>query len=294
MVEKKFMANIDTNSAENKTVFVDYRNNRSLVKYGLGCHWWNAEPTSMHVHNFYEFFIITSGEAEHEINGEKQKLRRGMLELIRPEDKHRIVSSCVKKSAHVNISVTAEKLNAVCSALDLPFEELVARAGTVVNLSVDELDGFVSKAEKISLMHYNSDDRRHVLIGEILVDAIYVLYKRQISSSSGLPDKFNEILEKLHSPEYLDANASDVYSLAGFSAPIVISAFKKYTGKTVEKYLRGIKMSKAEELLSNSDMPLVEISNLLGYASLSHFNTVFKEYTGITPAVYRKSAKAKR
>lgn len=288
------MANIDANGAENKTEFVDYRNNRSLVKYGLGCHWWNAEPTSMHVHNFYEFFIITSGEAGHELNGEKQNLRRGMLELIRPEDRHRITSSCVKKSAHINISVTEEKLRAICSALDLPFEELSERAGTIVNLSVDELDGFISKAEKISLMHYNSDERRHILIGEILVDAIYVLYKHRISASSGLPDKFNEILEKLHSPAYYDANASDVYSLAGFSAPVVISAFKKYTGKTVVEYLRCIKMSKAEELLSGSEMALVEISNILGYASLSHFNTVFKDYTGITPAAYRKTAKSKK
>lgn len=53
-------------------------------------------------------------------------------------------------------------------------------------------------------------------------------------------------------------------------------------------------MSKAEELLSGSEMALVEISNILGYASLSHFNTVFKGYTGITPAAYRRTAKSKK
>ena len=34
-----------------------------------------------------------------------------------------------------------------------------------------------------------------------------------------------------------------------------------------------------------------DVASILGYASLSHFNRVFKEYLGITPAAYRRTKK---
>lgn len=52
-----------------------------------------------------------------------------------------------------------------------------------------------------------------------------------------------------------------------------------------------IKINNACDMLKNTDTSILEISNTLGYASLSHFNRVFKEYIGITPASYRKENK---
>lgn len=278
---------------DNLAELVNYHNNKSLEKYGIACHWWNSETTTLHYHNFYEFFIVTSGEAVHEMNSKKQNLHKGMLVFVRPDDRHRIISSYVKKSAHINVSVTDRKLRNICQSIDVPFDELVNNFENTVNLSVEELDSFVRKAEKISLMYFNSDERYHILTAEILVDAIFKLYKRSISSDFDFPNEFNEILEKLHSPAYYDCTAEDVYSLVGFSPPVVIEMFKKYTNKTVVEYLRCIKMNKACELLENSNISIVEISNILGYASLSHFNTVFKKYAELTPAAYRKQKRKK-
>lgn len=282
------------NKADNSAILVDYRNNKSLNKYGVACHWWNSETTSLHCHNFYEFFIVTSGEATHEINGETRKLHKGMLQLIKPEDSHRIVSSKSKKCTHINISVTPKKLETICAAIDISPHELVENSETATNLSVNELEYFTKIAERISLLYFNSDEKFRALICEMIVEAICILYKNMISSVLDFPDRFADILDKIHSPEYCGCSADDVYRLAGFSPPVVIEQFKKYTGKTVVEYLKSIKMNKACELLIDTDKPIVEISNILGYASLSHFNRVFKDYMGITPAAYRKSKRKEK
>ncbi|MGN1420931.1 MAG: AraC family transcriptional regulator [Eubacterium sp.] len=282
--------NINSNfSNDNLVTLVDYRNNKSLSRYGVACHWWNSETTSLHCHNFYEFFIVTSGEAFHEINGEHRKLHKGTLQLIQPKDRHRIVSSQWKRCTHINISVTPEKLEKICNATDISVNELVENAEAVTSLSVSELENFIKKAERISLMYFNSDEKFRVLICEMIVDAVCILYKNMISSRLDCPEWFTDTLDKIHSPKYCDCSANDVYQLAGFSPPVVIEQFKKYTGKTVVEYLKSIKMNKACELLKNTETPIIEISNILGYASLSHFNRVFKDYLGITPAAYRKS-----
>lgn len=286
------MCNLNINSKnenDNSVILVDYHNNKSLNKYGVACHWWSSDTTSLHCHNFYEFFIVTSGEALHEINGEHRRLHKGTLQMILPKDSHRIVSSESKGCTHINISVIPEKLNTVCNALGISLSELIGGAETATNLSVDELEHFVKRAERISLLYFNGDERFSVLICEMIVQALCILYKNMISSRLDCPDWFTEILDKIHSPKYCACCANDVYRLAGFSAPVVIEQFKRYTGKTVVEYLKSIKMNKACELLKNTDTPIIEISNILGYASLSHFNRVFKDYLGITPAAYRKS-----
>lgn len=276
---------------DNLVVLVDYHNNKSLKKYGVACHWWNSESTSLHCHNFYEFFIVTSGEAVHEINLEHRRLHKGMLQLIQPKDSHRIVSSQSKKCTHINISVIPDKLEMICKALNISLDELIENSETVTNLSVDELEYFIKIAERVSLLHFNSDEKFRVLVCEMIVQAVCIFYRNMISAELDCPEWFTDILEKIHSPEYCGCSANDVYKLVGFSPPVVIEQFKKHTGKTVVEYLKHIKMNKACELLKNTDTPIIEISNILGYTSLSHFNRIFKEYMGITPAKYRKSKK---
>ncbi|MGN1328418.1 MAG: AraC family transcriptional regulator [Eubacterium sp.] len=278
---------------DNLVILVDYRNNKSLNRYGVACHWWSSEATSLHCHNFYEFFIVTSGEAVHEINSEHKKLHKGTLQLIQPNDRHMIVSSKSKKCTHINISVTPEKLEKICNAIDISLDELTENAQTVTNLSVSELEYFIKVAERISLLYFNSDEKFRVLICEMIVEAVCILYKNMISSDLDCPKWFTDVLDKIHSPKYCGCSANDVYQLAGFSPPVVIEHFKKYTGKTVVEYLKSIKMNKACDLLKNTDTPIIEISNVLGYASLSHFNRIFKDYLGITPAAYRKSKQKK-
>lgn len=283
------MNTIQQNDNDNLVILVDYHNNKSLNKYGVACHWWNSETTSLHCHNFYEFFIVTSGEAFHKINGECRELHKGTLQLIQPKDSHKIVSSESKKCTHINISVTPEKLKKICEALDLSVAELVGNSQATTNLSVSELEYFIKIAERISLLNFNSDEKFRVLICEMIVEAVCILYKNMISSDLDCPKWFTEVLNKIHSPKYCGCSANDVYLLAGFCPPVVIEQFKKHTGKTVVEYLKSIKMNKACELLKDTDTPIIEISNILGYASLSHFNRIFKEYLGTTPVSYRKS-----
>ncbi|MGD1867374.1 MAG: AraC family transcriptional regulator [Phormidesmis sp.] len=42
------------------------------------------------------------------------------------------------------------------------------------------------------------------------------------------------------------------------------------------------------QLLARSQLTIVEICDLLGFASQSHFTKVFREYTQHTPKAYRK------
>lgn len=285
---------IDQLENKNETVvLVDYSNSRMLRDYEVSFHWWNSEATSLHCHNFYEFFIVTDGSVVHEINQDRYELHKGTLQLIRPEDRHRISALSGKGGAHMNLSLTPQKFRHICQSLCIDMEELL-EGGLQASLSVDELDFFIKRAEKISFLNFNHNDESRVIICELVSQAVSIVYKARLFSRLDYPEWFVHVLERIHSPEFTGCTANDVYDLAGFSAPAVIGYFKEYTGQTVSEYLRSVKLKQACEILRSSSMPVLELSNLLGYASLSHFNRIFKERIGLTPAAYRKAAKAAR
>jgi AraC family transcriptional regulator, arabinose operon regulatory protein len=65
--------------------------------------------------------------------------------------------------------------------------------------------------------------------------------------------------------------------------------FKQETGDTVGNILLGLRMRQASRLLEASDLPIGEIANELGYASLYYFSRQFHIHFGVSPRAYRAS-----
>ena len=64
--------------------------------------------------------------------------------------------------------------------------------------------------------------------------------------------------------------------------------FQREVGVSVSDYIREKRVEAAENMLKFSDFTLQEIGNYLAFNSQSHFVSVFKNQTGITPGAYRK------
>ena len=65
---------------------------------------------------------------------------------------------------------------------------------------------------------------------------------------------------------------------------------QNYMGMSFTDIVRGIKMTRAEDYLNNSNLPVHEISSLVGYESVDHFSRTFKATHNMSPQAYRRSA----
>lgn len=275
---------------DNIDCIVHYYNTPELKNYDVSFHWWQDESTSMHSHDFYEFFIITDNGTLHEINGRREKLARGTLYMIRPKDKHKFIHDDGLSCVHINFCVTQPHMRKICDAMKISLDSLCASEYLRTALSSEELSFFVRRARMLNLMMRENPKQANTLICELIAQAVTVIGNSAVGTTAGYPPWFVELLEKIHSPENLAINSKDVYAMGGFSPPVMINYFKKYTGKTVNAYLRDCKCENACRLLQSTHLSTLEISNALGYDSLSHFNRIFKQYSGVSPAVYRHKA----
>lgn len=66
-----------------------------------------------------------------------------------------------------------------------------------------------------------------------------------------------------------------------------IRRFGEVFGMSPQSYLTKLRMSRAMELLSSTDMPIEKIAGSVGIPDTSYFSRVFRKHCGTTPGTYR-------
>ena len=81
----------------------------------------------------------------------------------------------------------------------------------------------------------------------------------------------------------------DVAKYVHLSPSYFSRLFKEETGYNFSAYLNTVRIEKSKKLLVNEDIPLADISNLVGFEEQSYFTRVFKKMTGTTPGKFRET-----
>lgn len=75
---------------------------------------------------------------------------------------------------------------------------------------------------------------------------------------------------------------------AAISESECLRCFQKLIGTTPNRYLKEYRLSRAEELLSTTELKITEIGERCGFQEMSYFAKAFREQYGVTPSVYRR------
>lgn len=64
--------------------------------------------------------------------------------------------------------------------------------------------------------------------------------------------------------------------------------FTAYVGVPPYRYLIGLRIQRAMQMLRDSELTVTQICHRVGFNSLSHFTTTFRQHTGLSPSAYRR------
>ncbi|MGI6010353.1 MAG: response regulator transcription factor [Ruminococcus sp.] len=85
-----------------------------------------------------------------------------------------------------------------------------------------------------------------------------------------------------------DMDLETVSSAVGFNASYFSRIFKEETGKKFIEYLTDMRMQESQKLLTETDLPVSKIAEIVGYRDDKYFSRAFKKYSGLKPKEYRK------
>ncbi len=86
-----------------------------------------------------------------------------------------------------------------------------------------------------------------------------------------------------------DLSLSQLAATGGLSPSRFVRAFRDAMGVPPHRYLRGLRIEKAQALLEQTDLPVIEIALSCGFGQPSHFATSFRETTGLSPLAWRQA-----
>ncbi|WP_282935962.1 AraC family transcriptional regulator [Paenibacillus sp. RC67] len=95
--------------------------------------------------------------------------------------------------------------------------------------------------------------------------------------------------------QYISNSYSENLTLDKIAAELFLNRyylchlFKKTLGITISDFLLQTRFHHAKQLLIHTQMPVSEVSDKVGFNSLSYFTKAFRTYTGLTPRDYRKN-----
>ena len=134
----------------------------------------------------------------------------------------------------------------------------------------------VSAEEKnAALIEFTGDCER----GASLMEAFPVM-------TSDVSRALKSVIEVLEQIDRQPWSLVELANLSGMCRYQLIRAFRAATGMTPHAYQLNVRINQARRWLL-SGREIIEIAYRLGFADQSHFQRVFKAYTGVTPGCYR-------
>jgi AraC family cel operon transcriptional repressor len=253
-------------------------------------HLYNTDYAELHDHDYWEFFIVLSGEIDHYMEERKQPLTSGIGCLVHPRDKHRF-ANCSKNYRQMNICITDEHFKELVDFVD---DSLYGLIYSINHPIFYELDNSTMREIYKNIHAAQTTNNKDLVkfsnfLKLIWLDIIKIIYRQASSLNSNYPEWLNSFLQSLQRPENLVKPISELHELTYFSYRHLTRLFKELTGETLCGHVQTQRMNYGAMLLRTTDMGILPISSACGYDSLSHFIKTFKLHFKMTPKEYRRS-----
>ena len=252
----------------------------------------------IHSHDFWEIEYVSRGSCQFHFEDEIHTLSEGAFVLVAPGSRHDV-------ELRDESSVYCIMLRR--STFEAAFFSLLSRD--------DALSLFFRNNLKADHPNYllfqtgNTDNIRHciryalyecfkndVYANCCCVSQINLLFASVLRSAGDTPQvyrfqagtDFSQILHAIRQ-NYQTLTLSELAEQFGYSKPHLCTLIKQNTGVSFTELLRQIRMSRAADYLLNTELPVFEIAEIVGYNSADHFSRVFRGSFHCSPQEYRRT-----
>ncbi|GHT78096.1 AraC family transcriptional regulator [Spirochaetia bacterium] len=256
-----------------------------------------------HWHELLEIIYIVNGTISLSIEGRSYKPRQGDIVIINSGLIHGFYDASPGFSCIIMQSGLELFDQTLIDLRDRVFQKLVF--GRKMFITADN-DGDVHRRLVELLLSirkefFEKEEGYRLAIKSKLYE-LALVFLREVPVKQPLPRETakrnynHQILERIFS--YIHSSYSNpaitlekAASAAAMSKFYFTRFFKEQTGQTFHAYLSKLRVSHAEEFLTDSDMSITDIAYLCGFASPKTFNRLFRTYAGTTPSAYRSGTK---
>lgn len=285
--------------------------NPYICKAGIQNHIpWKSKYRKIYEH---QFIFCCSGKANAIIEDRKYEMTPGTLLLIRPGIPHyfwkdeespgeqywvhfdfvyRKDKNSLDELIESNSIISSEE---VLPQPDLIIEETIFENGFTFPefLKIEHFDQAKELFQKI-ISCYELHEKMWQLECKIYLLQIFniIINQQNTTGISNMENTEQEIIRTV--TQYLYKNSfrkfylNELCNVVGLSEDYIGRIFKKQVGMTIIQFVSQLRLQKAKYLLSETDLTIENISEIVGYSDVFYFSKVMKKEEGISPLNWRK------
>lgn len=248
-----------------------------------------------HCHQNVELCMMKEGACDIIINGEVITVGRGELLVIFPHMIHSFHVSADRPASFLQMHFKPDIFSRLASEVreGLLFLKYMSD-GHSAYLYQPFSSQLLSCVERICA---EANDQQNILSGplsNIYIFEMIFLLSREISQSYRRIFTIDNPIV-IQAIQYISWHLEEHVSLADIAAHCRITprhlsgVFKAAVNLTVADYINILKVDRAMQMLTRTDLSITDIASKLGFSSTQYFSTVFKRYTHVTPKAFRLS-----
>lgn len=251
-------------------------------------------PSHAHGNGSYEIHYISDGYGRALVDGKYYEIMPGTLYVTGPHiehaqtplPEHPMCEYCIYLKTEQRRSAlekTSEENNLAKTFMETTFwfGQDSQMTGEVITTLFEELKD----------RHTGWELQAEALLRQIFVKLVRNYEKNMSSKSlvrSHSTDKTSVIIEEYFLYQYRSLSLEDLARQLGLGTRQTERLLQRQYGKTFLQKKTEARMSAAAILLSSTESSITSIAEEIGYSSIEHFTSAFRNYYGISPRQYRK------
>lgn len=253
------------------------------------------ESSLIHYHECYEVVFYISANVEAYLDEQHYTLNFHDILLIPPLKMHKLIYSECQNYIRYVFYFTQEHIEKAFSPLSLKKALAFFRNPGCNKLSLSapeylRMNGIFRNMyeHKLSASHKNRDLLS--TYASVILQELYLSFESQ-SPQKQEPAELTPVEQIL---KYINENYSKSITLEDLEEHFYLNKsyicriFRKTMGISVINYLHYKRVLAAQQLLLNTELPIIDIALECGFNNVQHFYRIFKKITQLTPNEYKK------
>ena len=264
-------------------------------------------PTPGELHDFWEMIYMDDGRMEvyTELDDESFVLEKGELLIIRPDEYHEFFVRGDRPYNMFIISFASDSEDMRCFFQKnrfVSYEYIQQLIGEILREARRNFSYPLDKIcfDQIRLKEDAQGDclqkirlTLELLLLQLRREALKKLQNEQTRSRTLRGDGYvDRAVAFLEEHVHQRCRMRDVCMHVGLSEAQLQRLFGRTMGKTVMEYFRFLRISKAKYYIRRREMTISEIAEALGFSSVHHFSSCFRQMEGMPPTQYAMTLKA--
>jgi AraC-like DNA-binding protein len=132
-----------------------------------------------------------------------------------------------------------------------------------------------------------SSFRVNAVLMEIMASFVEQIGEIKFNRTSVVVDKIHTVIQYMEQRFREPLTIDELAKLIHYHPNYFIQVFKQFTGRSPIQYLNNLRLERAKQWLTATDLSVSEIAERVGM-TLFYFSRLFKENSGFTPSGYRQ------